>query len=296
MSRSRRIGLSAVVALCAGTLSVLYVTGQLGGSNEHTRAQAQARKPAAPQTSPGVAKRRPPGSLATTAHGSASRPQAASPHAPARTTRHPSRALPWRPDGISFVAHTRGRRLAVYSRPRVHHPAFVLRNPDRIGTPRVVLVRSSQAKWVHVYLPTRPNGRTGWVRRRAVTLLRNPYRVVVRLRRHRLEVWRGRRRVLVAQTVVGKPSTPTPRGMFYVVDLLRPSSPYGAYGAYAFGLSAHSDVLKTFAGGDGRVAIHGTNQPWLLGQSVSHGCIRVSNRVIRRLAHVLPLGTPVLVR
>jgi lipoprotein-anchoring transpeptidase ErfK/SrfK len=55
-------------------------------------------------------------------------------------------------------------------------------------------------------------------------------------------------------------------------------------------------VLKRFAGGDGQVGIHGTNQPWLIGQSVSHGCIRVNNASIRRLARVLPLGTPVVIR
>jgi lipoprotein-anchoring transpeptidase ErfK/SrfK len=43
------------------------------------------------------------------------------------------------------------------------------------------------------------------------------------------------------------------------------------------------------------VAIHGTNAPWLIGQAVSHGCIRVHNSVIRRLARLLPLGTPVRV-
>ena len=119
---------------------------------------------------------------------------------------------------------------------------------------------------------------------------------MIRLRSHRLELWRGTKRALRARVVVGTPSTPTPRGLFYVVDLLRPSNPGGAYGPFAFDLSAHSYVLQHFAGGDGHVAIHGTNEPWLLGKDASHGCIRVTNRVIRRLARVLPLGTPVLIR
>jgi lipoprotein-anchoring transpeptidase ErfK/SrfK len=55
-------------------------------------------------------------------------------------------------------------------------------------------------------------------------------------------------------------------------------------------------MLKRFAGGDGRVGIHGTNQPWLIGSDVSHGCIRVKNGPIRRLAKILPLGTPVHIR
>src|SRR5262249_58407941 len=82
-------------------------------------------------------------------------------------------------------------------------PVLLLRNPDRNGTPRVVLVRAERRKWVRVYLPTRPNGRTGWVRARAVRLLRNPYRLVVRLRGHRLVLWKGQRVVRRARAGVG---------------------------------------------------------------------------------------------
>jgi lipoprotein-anchoring transpeptidase ErfK/SrfK len=292
MSRSRRIEIGAVVAVCAAIPLVLWAAGVFNGGTDHSRAAPSAAPVATTTTATAPAKHQ----------GSESRPKARRHPQPksapsrraARTAR--ARGVPWRENGISLVAHTRGRQLAVYTRPHVHHPAVVLRNPDRIGTPRVVLVHSQRNNWIRVYLPMRPNHRTGWVRRRAVELLRDPYRIVIRLRSHELELHRGTRRVLRATTVVGKASTPTPRGLFYVVDLLRPSDPGGAYGPFAFDLSAHSYVLQHFAGGDGHVAIHGTNEPWLLGQSASHGCIRVSNRVIRRLAHVLPLGTPVIIR
>jgi len=207
-----------------------------------------------------------------------------------------ARAVPWHGKGMSLVAHARHRRLLVYDSPRAKRATLSLPNPDGNGTPRVVLVRSRRPGWVHVYLPTRPNGRTGWVRDRAVRVLRDPYHVVVYVRGHRLELWNGRRRVLRAPTVVGAHATPTPLGFYYVVELLRPPDPNGSYGPYSFGISAHSNVLKRFAGGDGRVGIHGTNAPWLLGSSVSHGCVRVRNDTIRRLAGVLPLGTPVLIR
>lgn len=217
-------------------------------------------------------------------------------HRPARPHLATRYKVPWHSDGVSLVAHARSRHLAVYSRPRAPHPSLLLRNPGGNGTPQVVLVGAERGDWVRVYLPSRPNGRTGWVRARTVELLRNPYRVVVRLRAHRLALWKGQRVVLSAKTVVGAAATPTPRGMYYIVELLRPPDPNGSYGPYSFGISAHSNVLKRFAGGDGRVGIHGTNAPWLLGESVSHGCIRVRNDTIRRLARVLPLGTPVLIR
>jgi lipoprotein-anchoring transpeptidase ErfK/SrfK len=217
---------------------------------------------------------------------------------PARAVPLPrvDRKRPWRENGISKVARAVKRQLAVYGRPGAGRPTALLQNPDGLGVPRVLLVHSQRRKWIRLYMPTRPDGRTGWVRRRAVRVLRDPYRIVIQLRRHRLDLWRHGRRVLRTRIVAGARPTPTPRGLYYITQLLRPPDPNGAYGPFSFGLSAHSRVLKRFAGGNGQVGIHGTNQPWLLGQSVSHGCIRVSNAVIRRLARVLPLGTPVSIR
>ncbi len=82
------------------------------------------------------------------------------------------------------------------------------------------------------------------------------------------------------------------RGGSVAVDTGKPN---GAYGAFAFGISAHSDVLDQFGGGDDQIGIHGTNQPDSIGQSVSHGCVRVPDQVIEALAHSIPLGTPVTI-
>ena len=87
--------------------------------------------------------------------------------------------------------------------------------------------------------------------------------------------------------------TPTPSGLYYITELLRQPDPTGVYGPYAFGLSAHSNVLNEFAGRDGILGIHGTNFPQGIGTNVSHGCIRMSNKAIRKLARTLPVGTPV---
>jgi lipoprotein-anchoring transpeptidase ErfK/SrfK len=43
------------------------------------------------------------------------------------------------------------------------------------------------------------------------------------------------------------------------------------------------------------IALHGTNKPELLGQSVSHGCIRMTNEAARRLYHEVEVGTPVII-
>jgi lipoprotein-anchoring transpeptidase ErfK/SrfK len=205
-------------------------------------------------------------------------------------------AMPWRADGTSRVVFVRVKRVAVYRSPHAKHAALVLKKRDRNGTQRAFLVRGTWKNWVHVYLPTRPNGSIGWVRQRAVKMYDNRYRLVIRLRAHKLQLWRKRHLLASYPVAVGTAATPTPRGLFYIVELLQPSNPGGSYGPYSFGLSAHSNVLKTFAGGDGRVGLHGTNEPGLIGSSVSHGCIRLRNAAVLRLAKILPLGTPVYIR
>ncbi len=197
---------------------------------------------------------------------------------------------------MSEVAHVRVRRIAVYRSPRAKRASLVLGRRDENGTQRTFLVRATKGEWVRVFLPTRPNESQGWVRRRAVRVYTNGYRLVIRLRSHQLRLWRGDRLVARYPVAVGTRSTPTPRGLYYIVELLKPDSPAGSYGPFSFGLSAHSNVLKRFAGGDGRVGLHGTNQPGLIGSNVSHGCIRLRNAAVRRLARILPLGTPVYIR
>jgi len=92
---------------------------------------------------------------------------------------------------------------------------------------------------------------------------------------------------------LGTSTTPTPGGVFYTKELLKPPTANGPYGPYAYGLSGYSPVLDEFLGGNGEIGIHGTNDPAGLGKDVSHGCIRISNEAITKLATMLPLGVPV---
>jgi lipoprotein-anchoring transpeptidase ErfK/SrfK len=41
------------------------------------------------------------------------------------------------------------------------------------------------------------------------------------------------------------------------------------------------------------IGIRGTNQPSLIPGRPSHGCVRVPNSAVRRLASLMPVGTPV---
>lgn len=199
----------------------------------------------------------------------------------------------------SLVAQALTSQLAVYAAPGATAASQVLANPRRSGAPLVLLVVDQQPGWLHVLLPVRPNGSTGWVRADQVRLASNAYRVVVELGAHRLTAYQGTQVVLSQPIGVGTAEAPTPGGHYYVTELFQgldsagQLDPGGPYGPYAFGLSGFSDVLYDFAGGDGQFGIHGTNDPSGIGHDVSHGCIRISNAAITTLAGILPLGTPV---
>jgi lipoprotein-anchoring transpeptidase ErfK/SrfK len=109
-------------------------------------------------------------------------------------------------------------------------------------------------------------------------------------------VFEGRALIRRERVAVGTGGTPTPTGRFYITMVVKWSDPSGPYGPYALGLSAWSEVLDSFAGGDGQIAIHGTSDPSSIGQPASNGCVRLSNPSISRLARILPAGTPVTIR
>ena len=93
---------------------------------------------------------------------------------------------------------------------------------------------------------------------------------------------------------VGEARYPTPAGEFYVrVRLLGFGDPF--YGPVAFGTSARSETLTDWPGG-GFIGIHGTDRPELIPGRVSHGCVRLRNADVVRLARLMPLGTPVTIR
>lgn len=163
------------------------------------------------------------------------------------------------------------------------------------GTPRALLVVERRDGWLQVALPDRPNGSTGWIAAAGVELREVDERVEVDLAARTLTLYEGDTVVASTPVAIGTAEAPTPTGDFYVVDKLATGDAGHAYGPFAFGLSAHSDVLTEFAGGDGQVGIHGTDDPASIGQAVSHGCIRVPNEVAGLLDARLHLGTPVTI-
>ena len=172
-------------------------------------------------------------------------------------------------------------------------PSGTLANPNPLGRPLVFHVLQQQGGWLEVQLPERPNGSTGWVQATDVALRQDPYRVTVELAARRLTVYQGDNPVMQTTVAIGTGSTPTPTGDFYIDGVYKLDSPNGPYGAYAMSVTAFSTVLTSFAGGNGQIALHGTNDPALLGTPASHGCVRMTNEAVTQLVSLVPPGTPV---
>ena len=163
--------------------------------------------------------------------------------------------------------------------------------------PQFVLVVSAvtdkttgEPSWYKIVVPGRPNGRMGWIPAGAATIAPTHEVIVIDRSSRRLELWQGGKRLLATTVAVGRPGMETPLGLYYVTVRFRPvQQPF--LGVFAFETSAYSK-LSDWPGG-GRVGIHGTYQPQLLGQAVSHGCVRVHNRDILRLRGMVKVGTPI---
>lgn len=163
------------------------------------------------------------------------------------------------------------------------------------GVRTVLPVLGSVAGWLHVRLPGRPNGRTGWIRARATAAAVTPWHIVIDTVHRRVLVYRTARVVKTFRAVVGKPSTPTPVGTFFIEEAIR-LSPGDAGAPFALALSARSNVLQEFDGGPGQIAMHGlANVGGVLGTATSHGCIRLNADAMRWLVERIGAGVPVTV-
>ena len=197
---------------------------------------------------------------------------------------------------ITAAGYIEWAQVAVRSQPsRTAARITVLPQFEPDFRPRVVLAvgvrldTKGRPEWYRLSLPGRPNGRTGWVPAASVSLEPVTKQIVIDRSDRTLVLRDAGKVVLRTRVAVGAPGMETPLGLFYVVAKFRPSVSY--LGEFAFETSAYSK-LSEWPGG-GIVGIHGTNTPSLLGQAVSHGCIRVANEAILRLKSLVPVGTPI---
>jgi lipoprotein-anchoring transpeptidase ErfK/SrfK len=149
--------------------------------------------------------------------------------------------------------------------------------------------------WLHVMLPGRPNSHTGWITQAETVASTTKWHLVVHTSARDVTVYQNGRPIRTVKAVVGKPSTPTPHGQFFVEEAVQlQADDVGA--PFALALSARSDVFQEFDGGPGEIAMHGLdNVGGVPGTAISHGCIRLDDAVMRWLVIRIGPGVPVTI-
>jgi len=147
--------------------------------------------------------------------------------------------------------------------------------------------------WAKVQVPVRPNNTTVWVQTASFTEERHDFHITIDLSDNEVTVFQGDEVLLTQTSVAGRESRPTPIVRSYIDEKI-PGGPLGsAYGSWILSIAAFSEALPTFGGGLPKLALHGTNQPELMGEYVSSGCVRVPNEIINFIAETVPVGTVV---
>ncbi|MBI2684029.1 MAG: L,D-transpeptidase [Actinobacteria bacterium] len=147
--------------------------------------------------------------------------------------------------------------------------------------------------WLRVFLPQRPNGTQAWILRDVVVVRRVRFRIEIDQSARRLTLFRSNRRFMTIPVAVGKPMTPTPNGRFALAEEIATNDPGGFLGPIVLPITGFSNKLNEYKGGNGRVALHGTSLPGLIGRRASNGCVRMRNADVVRLARYASPGIPV---
>jgi len=203
---------------------------------------------------------------------------------------------PTLPAYASLVALAKGE-TQVHETPNDQSTTTTMPWTTILGTVSVYAVVGGPVDgWIEVILPTRPNGTTGWIRNEDVSLYVVEGRIVVDLSERTLTYYEHGNEMLTSTVAVGTSRNPTPTGHFYVTDSVSLGHEGSPWGPHALGLSARSDTITEFNGGDGIIGIHGTNRSDSIGQAASLGCVRLDNDAITALHEMVPIGTPVEIR
>ncbi|MEX1003932.1 MAG: L,D-transpeptidase [Acidimicrobiia bacterium] len=199
------------------------------------------------------------------------------------------------PEPVTWTAAKAEGPVEVFRAPGDATAFRVLDERTILGTETVALVLGGSDAWLEVLLPGRPNGETGWIRAIDVERYTVGRQAVVNLTTRTLQVLENDEVIFETSVGIGSPSSPTPVGAFFVTDAVRITNPTGPWGPYAFGLSARSDSVTEFNGGDGIIGVHGTNRLTSIGEAQSLGCVRLPNDVMMELSELLSVGSPVTI-
>jgi lipoprotein-anchoring transpeptidase ErfK/SrfK len=183
--------------------------------------------------------------------------------------------------------------ILVRKTPDFSTPGLLLTAEESVSGDLGLLVVGESNGWWKVLLPVRPNETIGWVQGGTVNLKVVNERITVDLSTNRITLYIDGKVARTEDAATGTSGTPTPDGLYFVKSINPQADPGAGRGPFVLVLSAFSEVLNSFDGGQGAIGIHGTSAPGKLGQNVSHGCVRVSNETVTMFAGLIKPGVPV---
>ncbi|NLY17595.1 MAG: L,D-transpeptidase family protein [Clostridiaceae bacterium] len=112
---------------------------------------------------------------------------------------------------------------------------------------------------------------------------KSPYHIFINLDEQKMYVYKDNILHKIYPVSGGKKKSPSPVGEWVIIEKQRWG---GSFGGAWMGLNVPW----------GRYGIHGTKQPWAVGQqNISGGCIRMKNEDARDLYEYIPHGTKVII-
>jgi lipoprotein-anchoring transpeptidase ErfK/SrfK len=124
--------------------------------------------------------------------------------------------------------------------------------------------------------------------------------VVVKLAQRQVFVYEGQRITSQYLLAVGQKGWETPIGSFQVLHMWQNPKWKHPITGQVFPPGPDNPLGSRWIGfwsdGHTEIGFHGTNQEDLIGQAVSHGCLRMYNRDVEALYQRVAQGTPIIVQ
>ncbi|XGV98086.1 MAG: L,D-transpeptidase [Leptolyngbya sp. BL-A-14] len=153
---------------------------------------------------------------------------------------------------------------------------------------------TAKAKAARTHRPSTPNGAT------TSAVAKSDAKLVLDLSDRQLYVYRDQKLVVNYPVAIGQAGWETPSGSFRVLEMQRDPKWQHPITGEIVPAGPENPLGKRWIGflyeGRAHIGFHGTNQEDLIGQAVSHGCVRMRNRDVIALYEQVSLGTPVEVR
>ncbi len=124
--------------------------------------------------------------------------------------------------------------------------------------------------------------------------------LILHLNKRRVEVYNGQQLIATFPVAVGKRGWETPQGQFNVIQKIKNPAWEHPWNGKIVPPGPKNPLGQRWIGfwtdGKNFVSFHGTPGEHLIGQAVSHGCVRMKNKDVEKLFELVSIGTSVTVK